>query len=194
MFAPGFVTLFFVALFAVNVAGYPVPEPLRVRCYPSMWLYTADGFVSVPWLNAVRRRLNPYKLISTVTLFVCVASNCITITEHFSQHVEPYVKRQGNINTIPEELPTKAPNGVLEAYVKRQGNINTIPEELPTKAPNGVLEAYVKRQGNINTIPEELPTKAPNGVLEAYVKRQSNINTIPEELPTKAPNGVLEAY
>ena len=33
MFAPGFVTLFFVALFAAgHVAGYPVPEPLRVRC------------------------------------------------------------------------------------------------------------------------------------------------------------------
>ena len=33
MFAPGFVTLFFVALFAAgNVAGYPVPEPLKVRC------------------------------------------------------------------------------------------------------------------------------------------------------------------
>jgi hypothetical protein len=163
----------------------------------------ADGFVSVPWLNAVRRRLNPYKLMSTVTLFVCVASNCITITEHPSQHVDRgtvpdgslmYEKRDSNINTIPEELPTKAPTGLLEAYVKRQGNINTIPEELPTKAPTGLLEAYVKRDSNINTIPEELPTKAPTGLLEAYVKRQGNINTIPEELPTKAPTGLLEAY
>jgi hypothetical protein len=53
-----------------------------------------------------------------------------------------YEKRQGNVNTIPEEVPTKAPTGVLEEYVKRQGNVNTIPEELPTKAPNGFLEDY----------------------------------------------------
>lgn len=31
MFASGFVTLFFVALVAVNVVGYPVPLPIRVR-------------------------------------------------------------------------------------------------------------------------------------------------------------------
>ncbi len=31
MLASGFVTLFFVALVAVNVVGYPVPEPIRVR-------------------------------------------------------------------------------------------------------------------------------------------------------------------
>lgn len=53
-----------------------------------------------------------------------------------------YEKRQGNINTIPEEVATKAPNGVLEEYVKRQGNVNTIPEEVATKAPNGDLELY----------------------------------------------------
>ena len=111
--------------------------------------------------------------MSTVTSFVCVTSNCVTITEHFSQYNDAlmYEKRQGdnNINTIPEETPTKAPNGVLEAYGKRQ-----IPEQVATKAPNGETVVYEKRQSdnNINTIPEETPTKAPNGVLEAYGKRQ----------------------
>jgi hypothetical protein len=66
MFASGFVTLFFIALVAVNVVGYPVPEPIRVRCCHIFgWcMEEADGFVSGPWLSAaVRRRLNLYRLI-----------------------------------------------------------------------------------------------------------------------------------
>ncbi len=161
----------------------------------SIWMMyqNADSFVSAHWLSAVRRRLNLYRLISTVTTFVYVASDCITITDHFSQVKRGFVshvKRQ-DINEIPEELPTKAPNGVTVPYVKRQ-DINVIPEELPTKAPNGVTVPYVKRQ-DINVIPEELPTKAPNGVTVPYVKRQ-DVNEIPEELPTKAPNGVTVPY
>ena len=38
----------------------------------------ADGFVSAPWLGAVRRRLNPYKLMFVVTTFVYVSSGLIT--------------------------------------------------------------------------------------------------------------------
>ena len=80
MFPSGFVTLFFVALVAVNVVGYPVPEPIRVRCCHIWMVYgNADGFVSAPWLGAVRRRLNPFKLMLTVvTTFVYVSSGCIT--------------------------------------------------------------------------------------------------------------------
>jgi hypothetical protein len=65
MFASGFVTLFFVALVAVNVVGYPVPMPIRVRLLSSIWtMYgNSDGFVSAPWLCAVRRRLNLYGLM-----------------------------------------------------------------------------------------------------------------------------------
>jgi hypothetical protein len=57
-----------------------------------------------------------------------------------------------------------APFQPIQAYVKRQ---NVIPEEDPTKAPNGVTIPYVKRQG---VIPEEDPTKAPNGVTIPYQK------------------------
>jgi hypothetical protein len=65
MFASGFVTLFFVALVAVNVVGYPVPMPIRVRLLSSIWIMygNSDGFVSAPWLSAVRRRLNLYGLM-----------------------------------------------------------------------------------------------------------------------------------
>ena len=34
----------------------------------------------------------------------------------------------------------------IRAYVKRQGNVNTIPEEDPTKAPNGIIQPYAKRE------------------------------------------------
>ena len=73
MFASGFVTLFFVALVAVNVVGHPVPMPIRVRCCYIWVMYgNADGFVSSPWLGAVRRRLKLYRLMLSVTMFVCL--------------------------------------------------------------------------------------------------------------------------
>ena len=109
---------------------------------------TDIGLVSAPSLSAVRHRLNPYKLMSTVTSFVCIAYDCITITEQFSQHVDrgvlddTYEKRDAGDNTIPEQIPTKAPNGVIQAYAKRDAGDNTIPEQIPTKAPNGVIQAY----------------------------------------------------
>ena len=110
-----------------------------------------------------------------MTSFVCVTSDCITITEHLPQHIDrrsvpdlAYEKRQVEVNTIPEEVPTKAPNGQIERYAKRQAEVNTIPEEVPTKAPNGQIERYAKRQVEVNTIPEEVPTKAPNGQIERY--------------------------
>jgi len=184
MFTSGFVTLFLVSLFAAgNVAGYPVPEPIRralaqrgpapfepIRAYVNRDFHN-DALMYEKRDDTLIPEGTPVKAPNGV--------------------IEQYVKRDGNINTIPEETPTKAPNGVIEEY-KRDGNINTIPEETPTKAPNGVIEEY-KRDGNINTIPEETPTKAPNGVIEEY-KRDGNINTIPEETPTKAPNGVIEEY
>jgi hypothetical protein len=78
MFASGFVTFFFVALVAVNVVGYPVPEPIRVPLLSIIWGCTenAYGFVSVLWLRllsgaAAWPPLNPYRLMSTVTMFVC---------------------------------------------------------------------------------------------------------------------------
>ncbi len=78
---------------------------------------------------------------------------CITSAEHFSQ---VYVKRQdsglnkrqggaNDVNTLPETVATKAPNGQLEPYVKRQGganDINTLPETVATKAPNGQTVPY----------------------------------------------------
>jgi hypothetical protein len=65
MFAYGFVTLFFVALVAVNVVGHPVPLPIQVRCCHlfGRCMENADGFVSEPWLSAVLRRLNLYRLM-----------------------------------------------------------------------------------------------------------------------------------
>ena len=43
---------------------------------------------------------------------------------------------------IPEEDPTKAPDGKTVPYAKRQA---VIPEEDPTKAPDGKTVPYAKR-------------------------------------------------
>ncbi|KAN0124994.1 hypothetical protein V8E52_001546 [Russula decolorans] len=189
MFASGFVTLFFVALVAVNVVGYPVPMPIRRALaqrgpapFEPIKAYINRGYVRLSplvasWSLNICLRLTvelPSARTPTPTPF---RSKCLPKLKRPDGQVVPYVKRQAdsNINTIPEEQPTKAPNGQIVPYVKRQAdsNINTIPEEQPTKAPNGQIVPYVKRQvdSNINTIPEEQPTKAPNGQIVPYVKR-----------------------
>jgi len=166
MFAPGFVTLFFVALFAaVNVAGYPVPLPIRRA------LAQRGPAPFEPIQAYINRDLHDtliYKKRDTNTIPE------ETPTKAPNSVLQLYGKRQ-----IPEEVPTKAPDGDVVPYAKRQ-----IPEEVPTKAPNGDTVPYAKRQ-----IPEEVPTKAPNGDIVPYAKRQ-----IPEEVPTKAPNGDIVPY
>ncbi|KAI9512921.1 hypothetical protein F5148DRAFT_1007650 [Russula earlei] len=172
MFTPRFAGLAFIGLLAiVNVAGMPV-QPIE----RSLALRGPAPFEPI---QAYKRDLHVDRAI---------ASDDALMLE----------KRQNaDINTIPEQDPTKAPNGKIIPYAKRQNaDINTIPEQDPTKAPNGKIIPYAKRQNaDINTIPEQDPTKAPNGKIIPYVKRQNgNVNTIPEEVATQAPQGKLELY
>jgi len=140
MFTSGFVTLFFVALVAVNVVGYPVPMPIRRAL--------------------AKRGPAPFEPI-----------RAYVNRDYVDRGI---VKRQGlDINNIPEEQATKAPDGDIVPYAKRQGlDINNIPEEQATKAPDGDIVPYAKRQGlDINNIPEEQATKAPDGDIVPYAKR-----------------------
>ncbi|THH11202.1 hypothetical protein EW145_g820 [Phellinidium pouzarii] len=101
------------------------------------------------------------------------------------------------------EARSPAPFEPIVAYARR-ATTNTIPAEVATKAPNGVIELYgndkrEEKRATTNTIPAEVATKAPNGVIELYgngkrEEKRASTNTIPAEVATKAPNGVIELY
>ncbi|TFY82642.1 hypothetical protein EWM64_g1374, partial [Hericium alpestre] len=75
------------------------------------------------------------------------------------------------------------PLDIIPAYVKRQGDINTVPAEVPTKAENMNIIPYKRADADVNTVPAELATKAENGNIVPYSKRDdANVNTVPEEL------------
>jgi len=79
MLSPRFTGLAFVGLLAVvNVAAMPVPEPIQVRVVDIyLSLSRIDiSFISAAWLSATRPHLNRFRRMSSVTLYVCVVSDC----------------------------------------------------------------------------------------------------------------------
>ena len=50
-----------------------------------------------------------------------------------------------NVNTIPAEAATMAPDGVLKLYAAEQNSrrdLNLIPSEIATRSVDGVIEYY----------------------------------------------------
>ncbi|KAI9462380.1 hypothetical protein BJY52DRAFT_1222003 [Lactarius psammicola] len=106
------ITLAFVLVFAIiNVVATPVPEPINVR----LGLFQ----------HAVAQR-DPAPF----------------------EPIPAYMKRDGlysqdnnkRQDIIPEETPTKAPNGQIEIYGRAPQNI--IPAEIAVTAPQGVVKPY----------------------------------------------------
>ncbi|GBE78009.1 hypothetical protein SCP_0108910 [Sparassis crispa] len=134
----------------------------------------------------------------------------------FAAHVIAYPMPMPLRRTLANRL---APMEVIPAYIKRADvNTNIIPAEVPTMAPQGVIEEYsnqkradfhvtrddisariaikhsLHERADLNVIPAEVPTMAPASVLEEYHNKRQILNTIPAEVPTMSPTGVLEEF
>ena len=80
------------------------------------------------------------------------------------------MQSQVRFNRIPEKVPVK----VWEALVQSQVRFNRMPEMVPEEVLEKVWEALVQSQVRFNRVPEKVPEK----VWEALVQSQVRFNRI----------------
>ncbi|KAJ3476072.1 hypothetical protein NLI96_g11413 [Meripilus lineatus] len=125
------------------------------------------------------------KLLLCVTLSLVVAA---APSKEFSL----VARSPAELNEIPAEAPTRAPNGVLEKYRRTSISDSHEPFLEPAAVVADIMDPVVclendslaqRSPQNVNNIPAEAATKAPNGVLERY--RRSPCSSFPDTVPDR---------
>ncbi|CCO26703.1 hypothetical protein BN14_00734 [Rhizoctonia solani AG-1 IB] len=107
--------------------------------------------------------------------------------------ISAYEKRQGDVVTVGDSSPMKAPAGILEVY-RRQADVVSVGDSQPMKAPDGVLAVYPRQAGDVVTVSDSQPMKAPNGQLQNYPRQDAGIVEVGDSTPMEALDGVLKPY